>query len=53
MKKFINVPTAYTRGGGSIPIVAAFDEILAITSCTNGLRFNIAKTSMHQTNISI
>ena len=27
-EKVYNVPTAYTRGGGSIPIVAAFDEIL-------------------------
>ena len=39
-EKVYDVPTAYTRGGGSIPIVAAFDEILAVTSCANGLRFN-------------
>ena len=29
-EKVYNVPTAYTRGGGSIPIVAAFDEILEL-----------------------
>ena len=27
-EKVYHIPTAYTRGGGSIPIVAAFDEIL-------------------------
>jgi acetylornithine deacetylase/succinyl-diaminopimelate desuccinylase-like protein len=28
-EKVYNVPTSYTRGGGSIPIVATFDQILS------------------------
>ena len=42
-EKVYNVPTAYTRGGGSIPIVAAFDEILGLPVVLMGFGLVIRK----------
>lgn len=39
-EKVYNVPTAYTRGGGSIPIVAAFDQILGLPVVLMGFGLN-------------
>ncbi|KGR80268.1 dipeptidase [Ureibacillus manganicus] len=39
-EKVYNVPTAYTRGGGSIPIVAAFDQILELPVVLMGFGLN-------------
>lgn len=39
-ERIYNVPTAFTRGGGSIPIVAAFDEILALPVVLMGFGLN-------------
>lgn len=39
-EKIYNVPTAFTRGGGSIPIVASFDEILALPVVLMGFGLN-------------
>ena len=39
-ERVYNVPTAFTRGGGSIPIVAAFDEILALPVVLMGFGLN-------------
>ena len=43
-----NVPTAYTRGGGSIPIVAAFDEILELPVVLMG--FGLSSENFHAPN---
>lgn len=42
------VPTAYTRGGGSIPIVAAFDEILGLPVVLMG--FGLDTENFHAPN---
>jgi len=39
-ERVYNVPTAFTRGGGSIPIVAAFDEILGLPVVLMGFGLN-------------
>ncbi|MFJ8234861.1 dipeptidase [Ureibacillus sp. NPDC094379] len=39
-ERIYNVPTAFTRGGGSIPIVAAFDEILQLPVVLMGFGLN-------------
>ncbi|RHW40120.1 dipeptidase [Lysinibacillus yapensis] len=39
-ERIYNVPTAFTRGGGSIPIVAAFDEILSVPVVLMGFGLN-------------
>lgn len=43
-----NVPTAYVRGGGSIPIVASFDEILGLPVVLMG--FGLATENFHAPN---
>ena len=47
-EKIYNVPTAYTRGGGSIPIVAAFDEILGLPVVLMG--FGLSTENFHAPN---
>lgn len=47
-EKVYNVPTAYTRGGGSIPIVAAFDEILQLPVVLMG--FGLSTENFHAPN---
>ncbi|MEK4423914.1 dipeptidase [Solibacillus sp. FSL K6-1523] len=47
-EKVYNVPTAYTRGGGSIPIVAAFDEILNLPVVLMG--FGLSSENFHAPN---
>lgn len=47
-EKVYNVPTAYTRGGGSIPIVAAFDEILGLPVVLMG--FGLSSENFHAPN---
>lgn len=47
-EKVYNVPTAYTRGGGSIPIVAAFDEILDLPIVLMG--FGLSSENFHAPN---
>lgn len=47
-EKVYNVPTAYTRGGGSIPIVAAFDEILDLPVVLMG--FGLSSENFHAPN---
>jgi len=47
-EKIYNVPTAYIRGGGSIPIVAAFDEILELPVVLMG--FGLASENFHAPN---
>ena len=47
-EKVYNVPTAYTRGGGSIPIVAAFDEILELPVVLMG--FGLDTENFHAPN---
>lgn len=42
------VPTAYTRGGGSIPIVAAFDQILQLPVVLMG--FGLSSENFHAPN---
>ncbi|CAM5193821.1 Acetylornithine deacetylase/succinyl-diaminopimelate desuccinylase-like protein OS=Ureibacillus acetophenoni OX=614649 GN=SAMN05877842_10651 PE=4 SV=1 [Ureibacillus acetophenoni] len=39
-EKVYNVPTAFTRGGGSIPIVASFDQILQLPVVLMGFGLN-------------
>lgn len=39
-ERVYNVPTAFIRGGGSIPIVAAFDEILQLPVVLMGFGLN-------------
>ncbi|MFJ8515917.1 dipeptidase [Lysinibacillus xylanilyticus] len=47
-EKVYNVPTAYTRGGGSIPIVASFDEILELPVVLMG--FGLSSENFHAPN---
>ncbi|MHA6258903.1 dipeptidase [Sporosarcina sp. CAU 1771] len=47
-EKVYHVPTAYTRGGGSIPIVAAFDEILEVPVVLMG--FGLSSENFHAPN---
>ena len=47
-EKVYHVPTAYTRGGGSIPIVAAFDEILELPVVLMG--FGLSSENFHAPN---
>ncbi|MFS0575961.1 dipeptidase [Sporosarcina sp. 179-K 3D1 HS] len=47
-EKVYHVPTAYTRGGGSIPIVAAFDEILQVPVVLMG--FGLDTENFHAPN---
>lgn len=47
-EKVYQVPTAYTRGGGSIPIVAAFDEILQLPVVLMG--FGLSTENFHAPN---
>ena len=47
-ERVYNVPTAYTRGGGSIPIVAAFDEILGLPVVLMG--FGLSSENFHAPN---
>lgn len=47
-EKVYKVPTAYTRGGGSIPIVAAFDEILGLPVVLMG--FGLSTENFHAPN---
>lgn len=47
-EKVYAVPTAYTRGGGSIPIVAAFDEILGLPVVLMG--FGLSTENFHAPN---
>lgn len=47
-EKVYQVPTAYTRGGGSIPIVAAFDEILEVPVVLMG--FGLDSENFHAPN---
>lgn len=47
-EKVYHVPTAYTRGGGSIPIVAAFDEILELPVVLMG--FGLSTENFHAPN---
>lgn len=47
-EKVYKVPTAYTRGGGSIPIVAAFDEILQLPVVLMG--FGLSSENFHAPN---
>ena len=47
-EKIYEVPTAYTRGGGSIPIVAVFDEILNLPVVLMG--FGLASENFHAPN---
>ena len=47
-EKVYNVPTAYVRGGGSIPIVASFDEILELPVVLMG--FGLASENFHAPN---
>ena len=47
-EKVYNVPTAYTRGGGSIPIVASFDQILQLPVVLMG--FGLSSENFHAPN---
>ncbi|WP_153720775.1 dipeptidase [Sporosarcina cascadiensis] len=47
-EKVYGVPTVYTRGGGSIPIVAAFDEILNLPVVLMG--FGLDTENFHAPN---
>lgn len=47
-EKIYNTPTAYIRGGGSIPIVAAFDEILGTPVILMG--FGLSTENFHAPN---
>jgi len=47
-EKVYKVPTAYTRGGGSIPIVASFDEILNLPVVLMG--FGLSSENFHAPN---
>ncbi len=47
-EKVYNVPTAYTRGGGSIPIVASFDDILGLPVVLMG--FGLSSENFHAPN---
>jgi len=47
-EKVYKVPTSYTRGGGSIPIVAAFDQILNLPIVLMG--FGLPDENFHAPN---
>ncbi len=47
-EKVYGVPTAYTRGGGSIPIVASFDQILQLPVVLMG--FGLTSENFHAPN---
>jgi len=47
-EKVYKVPTAFTRGGGSIPIVASFDEILNLPVVLMG--FGLSSENFHAPN---
>jgi acetylornithine deacetylase/succinyl-diaminopimelate desuccinylase-like protein len=47
-EKVYEVPTSYTRGGGSIPIVAAFDQILNVPIVLMG--FGLPTENFHAPN---
>lgn len=47
-EKVYQVPTAFTRGGGSIPIVASFDEILQVPVVLMG--FGLSSENFHAPN---
>ncbi|MDW0108560.1 dipeptidase [Sporosarcina aquimarina] len=47
-EKVYNVPTVYTRGGGSIPIVADFDDILGLPVVLMG--FGLETENLHGPN---
>lgn len=47
-EKVYNVPTAFTRMGGSVPIVAAFDEILGLPVVLMG--FGLSSENFHAPN---
>ncbi|MFC0186850.1 dipeptidase [Fictibacillus aquaticus] len=47
-EKVYGVPTAFTRGGGSIPIVATFDELLKLPVVLMG--FGLATENFHAPN---
>ncbi|MDQ0176365.1 dipeptidase [Bacillus chungangensis] len=47
-EKVYNVPTSYTRGGGSIPIVATFDQILNLPVVLMG--FGLPDENFHAPN---
>lgn len=47
-ERVYNVPTAFTRMGGSIPIVAAFDEMLGLPVVLMG--FGLASENFHAPN---
>ena len=47
-EKIYQVPTAYTRMGGSVPIVAAFDEILGLPVVLMG--FGLSSENFHAPN---
>ncbi|MDN7241873.1 dipeptidase [Planococcus sp. N028] len=47
-EKIYNVPTAFTRMGGSIPIVAAFDDILGLPVVLMG--FGLSSENFHAPN---
>lgn len=47
-EKVYQVPTSYVRGGGSIPIVASFDEILGLPVVLMG--FGLASENFHAPN---
>lgn len=47
-ERIYEVPTAYTRGGGSIPIVAAFDQILQLPVVLMG--FGLSSENFHAPN---
>lgn len=47
-ERVYDVPTAYTRGGGSIPIVAAFDQILQVPVVLMG--FGLDSENFHAPN---
>ena len=47
-EKIYNVPTAFTRMGGSVPIVAVFDEVLGLPVVLMG--FGLASENFHAPN---
>lgn len=47
-EKVYNVPTAFTRMGGSVPIVAVFDEVLGLPVVLMG--FGLASENFHAPN---
>lgn len=47
-EKVYHVPTAYIRGGGSLPIISAFDELLALPVVLMG--FGLSSENFHAPN---